>query len=114
MSRRSRDFNSQFSNKAIADANGNPLLVNPPPGTLGTLGQMWIEGPRRVGLDANLVKRMMITETKEFELRLDAINILNHPNFGNPVSLDINNTNFGAIRSATGNRYFVIATRVNF
>src|SRR5581483_5830875 len=91
-------LNSQFSNRAITDAGGKLLLVNPSPGTLGTLGQMWIEGPRNIRLDANLDKRIRITETKDFELRLDAINVLNHPNFDNPITLDINDPNFGRIQ----------------
>ena len=110
----SQGLNSNFSNKAIVDASGKPVLVNPAPGTLGTLGQMWIAGPRAVRLDTNLDKRIRITETKEFELRLDAINVLNHPNFDNPITLDINDPNFGRIQTATDNRQFVLNARVNF
>src|SRR5262249_18459604 len=102
-----------FSNFAIADAQGRVLLVNPPPGQLGTMSKSWIEGPRRVTLDMDLIKRVKITERKEFELRVDAINILNHPNFGNP-NVSIDSTNFGRITSATGSRTFVANLRVNF
>jgi hypothetical protein len=102
-----------FSNRAIADAQGNLLLINPSPGQLGTLGQRWIEGPGSFGLDMNLVKRVRIDENKEFEFRLDAVNVLNTPNFGNP-QLDINNSSFGRITSASGNRSFVVNARVNF
>jgi hypothetical protein len=104
---------SGFSNRAIADAQGNLLLINQAPGQLGTLGQRWIEGPGVVGLDMNLIKRVSIDETREFELRLDAINVLNRPNFDNP-QLDINNTSFGRITGAAGARSFVINARVNF
>ena len=103
----------QFSNRAIADAQGNLLLVNPTPGKLGTLGLGWIEGPGNIGLDMNLVKRVRMSETREFEFRVDAVNVLNRPNFGNPV-LNINNTSFGRITTATGSRSFVINGRVNF
>jgi hypothetical protein len=102
-----------FSNRAIADAQGNILLMNPAPGQLGTLGQRWIEGPGVITLDANLVKRVQIDESKQFEFRIDAINVLNRPNFGNPV-LDINSNTFGRITTATGNRSFVVNARVNF
>ena len=102
-----------FSNRAIADSQGNLLLVNQAPGQLGTLGQRWIEGPGNVSLDMNMIKRVRIDESKEFELRLDAINLLNRPNFGNP-QLDINNTSFGRITSAAGARTFVVNARVNF
>ncbi len=102
-----------FSNFAIADANNNPLLVNPVPGTLGNLGLRWIEGPKTLNLDMNLVKRVKISETKEFEMRMDAINILNHPLFAAP-NLNIDSTSFGRITTASGARTFVLNARVNF
>jgi hypothetical protein len=46
-------------------------------------------------------------------LRLDAINVLNRPNFGNP-NVNINSTSFGRITAATGSRAFTINTRVSF
>ena len=58
------------------------------------MGLEWIEGPPTVGFDMNMIKRVRITETKEFEVRVDAVNVLNHPIFGNP------NTN--SIASAAG------------
>ncbi|PYR98671.1 MAG: hypothetical protein DMG12_22215 [Acidobacteria bacterium] len=102
-----------FSNRAIADSQGRLLLVNPAPGEVGSLGAHWIEGPSKLGLDMNLLKRVRIDETKEFELRLDAINILNTPQWDNPTT-DINSFNFGRITNATGNRAFIINARVNF
>jgi hypothetical protein len=105
--------NTSYSNRSITDAQGHVLLVNPAPGTLGTLGQTWIQGPGSIGLDLNLIKRVRIDENKEFELRVDAINVLNHPNFGNPV-LDMNSLDFGRITTATGSRTFVANLRLNF
>jgi hypothetical protein len=102
-----------FTNMAIADSEGRLLLVNPDAGQIGNMGLKWIEGPSRLSLDMNLIKRVRITEKKEFELRIDAVNVLNHPNFGNP-NLSINSLNFGRITSATGNRRFVANLRVNF
>jgi hypothetical protein len=78
------------------------------------LGEAWFEGPGRIALDANLVKRVRIDETKEVEIRLDAINVLNHPNFGNPTA-NINSIQFGRIGLPTGgNRQFVFNARLNF
>ena len=88
--------------------------MNPAPGQLGTLGNTWIQGPRSIRFDLNLDKRISIDESKDLEFRVDIIDVLNHPNFDNPVSLDINNVNFGRIQSATGNRSIVIGARVNF
>jgi hypothetical protein len=102
-----------FSNKAITDSQGQLLLVNPAPGTLGSLGLKWIEGPPVLGLDVDLIKRVRIAETKELEFRVDAVNVLNHPNFDNPT-VNINSLDFGRITTATGNRRFVMNLRLNF
>jgi hypothetical protein len=102
-----------FSDKAITDSDGRLLLVKPAPGQIGNVGLRWIQGPPLLGFDANLIKRLRIAETKEFEFRVDAINVLNHPNFGNPV-VNINSNSFGRITTAGGSRRFVINARVNF
>jgi len=122
-----------FSNKAIVDSQGRLVLVNPAPGQIGNLGRNTIEGPALLGFDANLIKRVRITETKEFEFRVDTINVLNHPNFDVP-NVNINSTGsgiatapgatvtgpggtsapFGRITSAAGERRFVISGRLNF
>ena len=91
------------------------------------MGLKWIEGPAALGLDMNMIKRVRITETKEFELRVDAINVLNHPIFGIPNTninsvgsgtvITVGNANdvaFGRITKAGGNRRFTIGARLNF
>jgi hypothetical protein len=107
-------LSSAYSNKAIVNPSGQIVLVNPQPGEVGTLGYTTIKGPSSIGFDMNLIKRVRIDERKEFEFRLDAVNVLNHPNFGNP-NTSINGVNtFGRITTATGARLFVVNTRVNF
>jgi hypothetical protein len=109
-------LNGNFSNKAIADAQGNLLLTNPDPGTVGNLGLFSITGPGSFTLDMNLSKSIRIGETKEFQLRVNAINALNHPVFGAP-NTSINSVgNFGRITSTVGSfgRQFVTTLRLNF
>ena len=109
-----------YSNKAIVGPNGQIILVNPQPGEVGTLGYTTLRGPSEIRFDLDMVKRFRIHESKEFEFRIDAINVLNHPVFSIPTGLNsasftsINSTTFGNINSATGSRSFVITTRVNF
>jgi len=109
-------LSGSFSNKAITDSQGQRLLVNPEPGQVGTLGLGWIEGPPLLGLDVNLIKRVRITESKEFEVRVDSVNVLNSAQFTPPITanLSINSPSFGRITTATGNRRFVINARLNF
>jgi hypothetical protein len=105
--------NTSSTNFAIQDANGHIVLQNPSPGTVGNVGRNTITGPNVVGFDVNAIKRVRLAEAKEVEFRVDVVNMLNHPNFGNPVT-NINSTSFGQIASATGSRRFTFNARVNF
>ena len=102
-----------YTNRAIFDASGTALLVNPGPAQIGNMGIRRIEGPGRLDFDLNLLKKVAIDETREFELRVDVVNVLNHPVFGNP-NVDINSNSFGRINSAGDGRRFTLGARINF
>src|SRR5438067_1056975 len=63
----------------------------------------YLQGPGSFRFDVSLLKKIRLGEMKEMEIRGDAINILNTPQFGDPVT-NINSTDFGRITSAGGNR----------
>jgi hypothetical protein len=102
--------------QAIADSSGRIIMANPLPGQVGTMGYRTLLGPSSFGFDVNLVKRVRIGEGKDFEFRVDAIDVLNTPHFEAPTNdnLGINSLNFGRITSATGNRIVVLNARINF
>ena len=102
--------------QAITDARtGQVLLQNARPGRRGTLGQMTMELPGTWAFDAALTKQIRISETKRFQLRMDATDVLNHPDMGRPT-LDMNNTNpFGSIQAkGTQHRQFKAMMRLDF
>lgn len=106
----------QCNNNALTDSQGNILLQHAAPGTLGTLGDRWIEGPGSFRFDLGASKTFNIDETKSVQIRVDARNVLNHPIIGNP-SLGINNAStFGQIsgNNVTGARQFQGQLRVTF
>ena len=107
-------LSTAYNNRAIVDSTGQYVLVNPQPGEVGTLGYSTLKGPSSLNLDMNMIKRFQITEGKEFELRVDAINVLNHANFGNPSTAINSSNNFGRITTAGGARSFVLNTRISF
>ncbi|HEX4948810.1 MAG TPA: carboxypeptidase-like regulatory domain-containing protein [Blastocatellia bacterium] len=109
----SQGLQARSTMRAIADANGNPLLVNPTPGLLGTMGPAYIEGPSTFRLDMNVLKRVKIKENVNFQFTANFIDALNTPQWGNP-NTDINSVNFGRITGATGNRIIVLEGRINF
>jgi Carboxypeptidase regulatory-like domain len=102
--------------RAIADAAGNPLLVNPTPGVLGSLAPAYIEGPGSFRLDLNVLKRVKIRENVDFQFTANFIDALNTPQWDNPIvaNRDINSLNFGRITGAGGNRIIVLEGRINF
>jgi hypothetical protein len=79
------------------------ILANPQPGTLGNIASMFLEGPGSFRFDVNLIKRIRLAEGKTLELRADALDVTNKPDFANP-NTDINSVNFGRITDAGANR----------
>jgi len=69
---------------AIADQSGKIVLQNPLPGTRGSLGQNVIELPGLWTLDTSMGKAFKISEGTKLNFRMDATNILNHPQPSNP------------------------------
>ena len=61
----------------------------------------------------NLIKQIRFREKANFEMRLDAINVLNTPQFG-AINTDINSTNFGRVTGAGGARLVAASLRINF
>ncbi|MBM3811459.1 MAG: carboxypeptidase regulatory-like domain-containing protein [Acidimicrobiia bacterium] len=98
---------------AITDASGNVILANPQPGQMGSLGQRLLEGPGSFRLDMNLIKKITVRETWNLELRADAEDVWNKPDFNDPNG-NINSVDFGRITGAGGNRIVVLSLRLNF
>jgi hypothetical protein len=78
------------------------------PGTLhfGNLGRNAIIGPGFNNVDFSLIKKTKINERFSHEMRFEAFDLFNHPNFGQPGRLaQTGSTTFGVINStrfATG------------
>jgi hypothetical protein len=107
-------LNTAYSRFAIADSSGGILLQHAAYGKIGNMGQNWIEGPGVYSVDLDLLKRLRIGESKTFVLRLDAVNVLNHPTWGNP-NVNLNSASFGLVAlPATGNRQFTFNLRMEF
>ena len=86
----------------------NQAFLNPGPGQVGTLQQRLFDNPAVFGLDAGIRKAFKVKERHSFELRMDAVNALNHPTFSSGYSIptlnggpetryNINSTSFGRI-----------------
>ena len=71
--------------------------------TFGNTGRNIISGPGRIGTDVSLHRVFPIGERFRFELRGEAFNLTNTPQFGNPAA-SVTGANFGEVRSASGER----------
>jgi hypothetical protein len=82
-------------------------LANPPapsaqnPYPFGNLPRNAVRGPGRLYLSANLMKSFTLKDKKRLQLRINASNLLNHPNWSNPV-MDLSRSDFGMIQTKEG------------
>jgi hypothetical protein len=99
---------------ALVDPSGTIIMQNPKPGARGSLGRNAVELPGTWSLDSALSKRFQITESKRLQLRVDAINILNHPQPAAPSLSLAGMDAFGNIATKTGSRSFQAQVRLDF
>jgi hypothetical protein len=75
------------SNYSLPGNQFNPdAFQSPPPGQYGTVGRNTLRGPGFAQVDLSLVKNTRIGDGTSVQVRLEAFNILNHPNFALPFS----------------------------
>jgi hypothetical protein len=94
-----------------------PILASTCPtlGTFGTLGRNAFRGIPAYNIDAQISRIFPIHERLALDVRLEAFNVLNHPNFGNPATNLNTGTTFGQVSSITNNpRLFQFSGKVTF
>ncbi len=72
-----------------------------------------VQGPGYANWDFSLLKNIAVSEGKEFQLRAELFDFLNHPNLRLPDS-DISSPTFGQIRSDLGPRVVQLAIKFKF
>jgi hypothetical protein len=85
----------------------------PPAATFGNLGRNILAGPGFFGFDASLSRKISITERLVVELRADAVDAFNKPQFNNPDT-GFGNANFGKVKGAGGARSVTLGARLSF
>jgi hypothetical protein len=78
-----------------------PNCLNPAPTGFGTVRRNSYRGPDYFNTDFSLRKNFRVTERLGLQLGANAYNVLNHPNFQNPVNSTGNGALFGAIVQTT-------------
>ena len=88
-----------------------------PKGQFGNAGRNIITGPGYVDWDATLSRTFPVLERLQGEFRVEAFNLLNHPNFYNPLTQGSqygSGSAFGTITQANNNRELQFALRLTF
>ncbi len=100
-------------------ADGQPafngqVFFNPGPGQVGSLQKRLFTGPNIFSMDAAIAKDTRLTERVRAQLRMEALNVFNHPTFA-AFAQNINSTQFGKItNTATLPRELQLVLRLNF
>ncbi len=94
----------------------NPAAFTAPPNfTYGTSGYNMLRGPGYQNWDMNLTKNTTIWREYKLQLRAEAFNTFNHPNFGNPGASITNTATLGRISSVISeNRTMEFGVKFNF
>ena len=82
---------------------GGQIFTLPTAGTLGALQRRTFTGPNVFDMDAALFKETRIREEMSIELRMEALNVFNHPNFWvQSGNLSIDSPQFGQVTNTLG------------
>ena len=111
-----QDTRTACTLRAVADSQSRIVLQHSRPGTLGNLGSGWLSGPGRFSMDMSASKTVRIGETKSFQIRVDAKNVLNRPYVLASPDLNMNSSNFGQFSGddVLGSRQFQGQLRFSF
>lgn len=82
-------------------------------GTYGNVGRNSLRGFNNVQIDAEINRSFPLKEQMALHLRLEAFNVINHPNLGNPNS-SLASSTFGQVTSSGSPRIFQVAAKLTF
>jgi hypothetical protein len=102
-----------FSNRAFFNAAGQPIFA----GRFGNAPKGSITGPGFYVLDMGLFKDFVLAGNARLRVQVQAQNVTNHPNLGNPVT-NLTSPSYGQITSllpgTLGSRVVVVGARLSF
>lgn len=92
----------------------NPNLFSPNvTGTFGNAGHNSLRGPGYTDVDLAISREFRVVESMTFQVRAEAFNLFNHPNFGGPNG-NIASSSFGQITSASDPRILQASLKLVF
>jgi len=85
-------------------------------GQLGNASRRFFHGPGIENFDVQISKNVRLTESKSFDIRIEAFNVFNHAQFYGPGSVDgeVNDADFARVVSAAAPRLVQVAVKFHF
>ncbi len=102
-----------IADPAVAEWFHTAAFVIPPAGTFGTAGRNTIEGPHTFSVNMAMAKTFSLGDTKAFEVRVQATNVFNNPQF-TTIDTVVNSPTFGRVVGAGGMRKMQFLARYRF
>lgn len=105
--------NPNLANRSAGQWFNQSAFAFPAPGTFGNAGRNILEGPGYTSVNASLVKNAPLSERIKLQLRAEAFNLFNHPNFNLPDNF-LGSPTFGQITSARDPRHLQFGVKLLF
>jgi hypothetical protein len=90
-----------YGAKTLSSYLNRAAFASPAPGTFGDLEYRGVQGPSYWTIDMAVSRFINLGSTRNLELRIEAFNVTNHFNWGDPNTV-LNNSQFGRITSLAG------------
>lgn len=114
---------SDLNNNVFTPVSANDVrfIINGPGAAMkfgspfGNVSRNSFVGDRLENVDLSIFKNFRITERVNFQYRLEMFNAFNHPYFGIPNSINLDNRNFFNFQENSGGRRVIsMGLRVSF
>ena len=102
-----------LADPSIAEWFNTAAFTLPPPGQFGNAGRNTIIGPRTTDFNMALAKTIALGETRFLELRLQANNVFNTPQYA-AIDSTVNSPTFGRVISVGNMRHMQVLARFRF
>jgi hypothetical protein len=102
-----------LANPTVDEWFNTNAFVFPPRGTFGNAGRNILDGPGYQNVNVSLVKNTSLSERFRLQVRAEAFNLFNHPNFNLPDNF-LGSPTFGRITSARDPRHIQFGLKLLF
>jgi hypothetical protein len=105
---------SRLSTRTITKFFDTTAFTQNPLGTFGNAQRNSILGPAYINLDLGFGRRFKFTESRDFQFRAEAFNVLNHTNLSDPGSNLSAASTYGRVTASSDPRIIQLSAKIHF